>query len=251
MLSLRLLFAFEKLGWEIKERTGTRPEFIPVRSFNYLCELVGIEPVQGNRVLMKNHLEILHFTAISSKRAFKTHGQAEGISDNFFLIPSIKYKGETDADGVPYDQIYVALAKPLLDSIDNKYVKTIDLDFMAELSNEASQLLYTKVSYLLHKDSKRKGSFDYQWLSESMGLKPWSDKWRAKQQLEPAFDALVQADYILKPLWWPNDLGKFKSKLGRGSNSVNTCNYKRERLRSQFLENEEQSKRYRRKSRVL
>ena len=207
MLSIRLLFAFCKLAFEYRKQTGTRSEWIPLVSWNQLCHLVGIESTGGNRALLKHHLDILHSTLVSSKRAFKTASKAEGISEKFTLVPSLRFKGERDANGIPHDQTYIALAKPLLDSIDNDYVKTIDLAFMAELDNETAQLLYTKVSYLLHKalrEGRDHEDFDYEWLAESMGLTICKEKWRAKQQLDPAFRALGNREYIQKPEWWVN-----------------------------------------------
>jgi hypothetical protein len=217
MLSLRLLFAFCKLASEYKKQTGTRPNWLPVPSWNQLCQQLGIEATGGNRVLLKHHLNILHSTLVSSKRAFKTNSKAEGISDKFILIPSIKFKGEHDANGIPYEQTCIALAPPLLDSIENDYVKTIDLTFMAELDNVTAQLLYTKVSYLLHKalkDGREHEDFDYDWLAEGMGLTQWQEKWLAKKQLSPAFGALVKKQYIQQPEWWMDGSWKIRLRTG-------------------------------------
>jgi hypothetical protein len=217
MLSLRLLFAFCKLASEYKKQSGERPEWLPIPGWNQLCHLVGIQPTGGNRALLKHHLEILHSTLISSKRAFKTTSRAEGISDKFIMVSSIRFKGEHNADGIPHDQTCIIIAKPLLDSIDNDYVKTIDLAFMSELENETAQLLYTKVSYLLHK-SMRAGkdheNFDYEWLAESMGLTMCKEKWLAKKQLSPAFKALIKRHYIQEPDWWVD--GSWKIRLRPG-----------------------------------
>jgi hypothetical protein len=217
MLSMRLLFAFCKLATEYKKQSGGRPEWLPIPGWNQLCHLVGIEPTGGNRALLKHHLDILHSTLISSKRAFKTNSRAEGISDKFIMVSSIRFKGEHNVDGIPYDQTCIVIAKPLLDSIDNDYVKTIDLAFMSELENETAQLLYTKVSYLLHKAlraGKDHENFDYEWLAESMGLTMCKEKWLAKKQLSPAFKALVKRQYIREPDWWVD--GSWKIRLRPG-----------------------------------
>jgi hypothetical protein len=217
MLSVRLLFAFCKLATEHKKQTGTRIESMPLPSWNQLCQLVGIEASHGNRVLLQRHAEILHRTIIRSKCAFRTKSGAQGISDVFSLVPSVRYKGQLDEDGKPYVLTWISLAKPLLDSIDNDYVKTIDLGFMAALDNETAQLLYTKVSYLLHKalkEGRNYEDFDYEWLTESMGLTVWKEKFHAKEQLKPAFDALVKAEYIEKPDWWVEGSWKIRIRPG-------------------------------------
>lgn len=216
MLSLRLLFAFCKLSSEYKKQTG-RSDWLPIPSWNQLCELLGIESTGGNRGLLKHHLNILHSTLVSSKRAFKTNSKAEGISDKFIIIPSIKFKGDLDVHGLPYEQTCIALAQPILDSIENDYVKTIDLAFMAELDNATAQLLYTKVSYLLHKamrDGRNYEDFDYAWLAEGMGLTEWKEKWLAKKQLAPAFGALIKKQYIQEPDWWLDGSWKIRLRTG-------------------------------------
>jgi hypothetical protein len=154
--------------------------------------------------LVKRHLNILHYTAVYSKKAFKTSRKTEGISDHFFLVPSIKLKGELDENKNQYDQTYVRLSPYLLDSIENNYVKTIDLAFIAELPKDGAQLLYTKVSYALN-EALSKGLKDaeltYEWLAETMGLTLHQDRWKAKKQLLPAFAALVAKNYINEPSW--------------------------------------------------
>jgi len=205
MLSLRLLLVLCKLASDHKIQSSERPNWLPLPSWNEVCRIIGIEPSGGNRRLLKQHLQVLHSTLISSKRAFKTSRRTEGISDKFILVPSIQLKGEPDSEGIPSDQTYIKLADPLLESIDNDYVKTIDLAFMTELGNEAAQLLYTKVSYLLHKalkNGKEYEDFDYEWLIESMGLAPCKTKGLAKKQLIRAFNALSASAYIQTPEWW-------------------------------------------------
>lgn len=205
MLSVRLLFALCKLASEYKMQTGLRPERFSLPSWNKLCILVGIKPSGGNRKLLQHHLEILHSTLVSSKQAFKTKARSEGISDKFVLVPRVELKGQQDDQQLPNEETYVTLAKPLLDSLDNEYVKTIDLSFMAELENETAQLLYTKLSYVLHGAICRGKDFEdieYNWIVESMGLTNWKEKFHAKEQLKPAFNALAAAHYIELPEWW-------------------------------------------------
>ncbi len=204
MLTIRLLFALANIAYELKQSCGSIPDLIPIGSWNNLCRLVGITPSSGNRVLLKRHLRILHFTAINSKTAFKTSNKAQGISDNFFLVSSVRYAGEKDDQGQIYDQTHIRMSRYVLESIENNYVKTIDLNFMAELSKETAQLLYTKISYALQNamtHGREHAELSYQWLAETMGLTVYQDRWRAKEQLMPALQELVNKCYIAMPCW--------------------------------------------------
>lgn len=204
MFSLKLLFFILKIADEFKTKTGSIPKYIPIGTWNQICKALGMKGSYRNRKMIQNHLQIWHSTVIGSQRAFKTQRDHEGVSDKFILIPSIRWKGEVDEGQIPNDQTYVALSEHLLAAIENNYVKTLDLQLMAEVKTDIAQLLYTKISYLLQKASrkgKEETSVQYEWLVERMGLKSHSTLWRAKQQLNPAFEQLVKLKYIQQHSW--------------------------------------------------
>jgi len=204
MLSLRILFLVLKEASSILAKTGSIPRYVPLGTGNQICKALGLIACNANRRRINLHLQILHSTCITSKRAFKTHKNREGISDKFFLIPSLQLKGKNDVADCPNDQIYVALSDPLRECLENNYVKTLDLTLMAEVQTDIAQLLYTKISYLLQnaaKAGKQEATVQYNWLVESMGLTEHTALWRAKQQLNPALKQLVKLKYIKKPKW--------------------------------------------------
>ena len=204
MFSLKLLFFILKIADEFKTKTGSIPKFIPIGNWNQTCKALGMKATYRNRKLIQQHLQIWHSTVIGSQRAFKTNKESEGVSDKFILIPSIRWKGDVDEGDSPNDQTYVSLSEHLIAAIENNYVKTLDLKLMSEVKTDIAQLLYTKISYLLQK-ACRKGveetSVQYHWLTERMGLKTHSTLWRAKQQLNPAFEQLVELKYIQPHTW--------------------------------------------------
>jgi len=104
----------------------------------------------------------------------------------------------------PSEKNYVVFDDPVRLNLETKYIKQIDVAFMRKLKSSIGQLLYTKLSHLLHEASKQGRQYvdvEYTWLSERMGIKTYRQIWEAKRQLKRAIDELVREHYIKEPQW--------------------------------------------------
>ncbi len=203
MATLRVLFALMDIGEEMRKITGLHPPRVEF-GLSDLCRRIGFNADGRHRAMIKHHIEVLASTQCKSKGAFKDKNRNGLVLDTFRYIRQAAFAGERDSDGNTLDTSYVIFDDPVRLNLETKYIKQIDVAFMKRIGSSIGQLLYTKLSHLLHEAQQRGYDYtdvDYQWLAERMGIKIYSQFWAAKKQLKLAISELVREYYIQEPEW--------------------------------------------------
>ena len=203
MATLRVLFALMDIGEETRKIQGTHPKKVEF-SLSDLCRRVGFKADGRHRAMIKRHIEILLSTQCKSKGAFKDKNKNGLILDTFRYIRQAAFAGEYDELGNTIEKNFVVFDDPVRLNLETKYIKQIDVAFMRRIGSSIGQLLYTKLSHLLHEAEKRGYDYvdvEYHWLAERMGIKVYGLIWEAKKQLKQAISELVREHYIKEPQW--------------------------------------------------
>lgn len=203
MATLRVLFALMDIGEEIRKIQARDPHKVEF-SLSDLCRRVGFKADGRHRAMIKRHIEILVSTQCKSKGAFKDKKKNGLILDTFRYIRQAAFAGECDEHGTTIEKNFVIFDDPVRLNLETKYIKQIDVAFMRRVGSSIGQLLYTKLSHLLHEAQKRGYDYvdvEYQWLAERMGIKVYGQVWEAKKQLKQAISELVREHYIKEPQW--------------------------------------------------
>lgn len=203
MATMRVLFALMDMAEEIRKLQGKYPQKLEF-SLSDLCRRVGFQADGRHRAMLKRHIEILMSTQCKSKGAFKDKNRNGLILDTFSYIRSAAFVGDLDETGKPLETNFVIFDDPVRLNLESRYIKQLDVGFMRCIGSSIGQLLYTKLSHLLH-EAHQKGydyvEVDYQWLAERMGIKIYDQVWQAKKQLKQAISELVREHYIKQPTW--------------------------------------------------
>jgi hypothetical protein len=203
MATVRVLFALMDMAEEIRKRDGNYPHRLEF-SLSELCRRVGFKADGRHRAMVKRHIEILASTQCKSKGAFKDKNR-NGLSlETFKYIRSAAFVGDLDQNGNSIETNYVVFDDPVRVNLENRYIKQVDVAFMRCIGSPIGQLLYTKLSHLLH-EAHQKGydyvDVEYQWLAERMGIKIYDQVWQARWQLKQGISELVRENYIHEPSW--------------------------------------------------
>jgi hypothetical protein len=203
MATMRVLFAFMQLADETLRIQGSIPRRLEF-SLSDICRRIGFEVDGRHRGMIKRHIEILVSTQCKSKGAFKDKNRNGLIIDTFKYIRQAAFAGDADEQGNTIEKNFVVFDDPVRLNLEARYIKQIDVAFMRKIASPIGQLLYTKLSHLLH-DAQGHGydyvEVKYQWLAERMGIKIYEQVWAAKKQLRQAITELVREQYIKAPVW--------------------------------------------------
>jgi len=203
MATMRVLFAFMQLADEALKAHGHVPRRLEF-SLSDICRRIGFKADGRHRSMLKRHIEILVSTQCKSKGAFKDKNRNGLVIDTFKYIRQAVFAGEIDESGNLVEKNFVVFDDPVRLNLEAKYIKQIDVAFMRKIGSPIGQLLYTKLSHLLHEAQKNSSSYvdvDYHWLAERMGIKVYNQVWEAKKQLRLAINELVRESYIRTPIW--------------------------------------------------
>lgn len=80
----------------------------------------------------------------------------------------------------------------------------VDVDCLRTLKTNIAKQLYAHLSYRFFveaQDGIECWTADYEWLSVHLGIKRWTELWRAKQQLHDAHEELKELGYIRDYRW--------------------------------------------------
>ena len=203
MATVRVLFALMDMAEEIRKLQGKYPQRLEF-SLSDLCRRVSFTADGRHRAMLKRHIEILVSTRCKSKGAFKDKNRNGLILDTFSYIRSAAFVGDQDENGKPIERNFVVFDDPVRLNLESRYIKQLDVAFMRCIGSSIGQLLYTKLSHLLH-EAHQKGydyvDVEYHWLAERMGIKIYDQVWQAKKQLKQAISELVREHYIKEPTW--------------------------------------------------
>lgn len=203
MATVRVLFALMDIADETRNSSSSHPHRVEF-SLSDICRRVGFAADGRHRSMIKRHIEVLVSTQCKSKGAFKDKNTKGLFLDTFKYIRQAGFAGDIDADGEPIEQNFVIFDDPVRMNLESRYVKQIDVALMRSVKSPIGQLLYTKLSNLLF-EAKKLGyeyvDVDYIHLSERMGIKVYTQLFRAKAQLKQAIQELVDIYYIKQPTW--------------------------------------------------
>jgi len=163
-----------------------------------LCRIMGWSPNKGpNYKRIEDTFKRFKGVSIYAKNAFwdnEKKGYATlgfGIIDDFSLFDSPRHTGQ---DTFPFS--YVNLNEVMYESIKAGYIKSVDLKAYYRLESSITKRLYRYLDKKRY-DGKRKFEINLFSLAEThLGLQKAKYASQIKQQIEPAHEELIKADFL-------------------------------------------------------
>jgi len=177
--------------------------YIP--SLYLICKLIGLDTIGGwDKRRIKESIARMGRTQCYSMGAFYNKATKEYMDSNksFTLITDWGFKGDIQ-NGKLLEQSYVIFHEAVRQNLQANYVKALDFDFIKELKTDIGPLLYPHLSAIFHdfRTDQEYWEITYAWIAERLGIRIYSELWRAKQQLKAAHIELQKSGYLAKIDW--------------------------------------------------
>jgi hypothetical protein len=165
---------------------------------------MGITPCGKNISAIKDSLKRLKNTLVDAEETFFDNKKKRYVSVRLTLLRGLISAGEDDENGGTYGQNYVIFDETILSNLNCGYVMILDVDCLRTLKTNIAKQLYAHLAYRFYLEARDGDEWwpaDYEWLAIHLGIKPQTELWRAKQQLEPAHEELKSLGYIDEYRW--------------------------------------------------
>jgi len=178
----------------------------PIRlgSLRSLARIRGLH-TQGGEVLkeIKESLQRIMATTITSKGAFYHKGEQQWIEDIFHLYDRVVFKGKKMPDGRIADTNYLFLNSWYLDNINARYVKPIDWNYYHSLKTPIATRLYELLSVKFFGLGGKEKFIRYRYSTLCNLLPITRQKYLsdAKSILNPAHQELKETEFLADYLW--------------------------------------------------
>ncbi len=209
LFEYKVFLALMRLAEEHIRQYNEVPELLYIPSLYSICKLIGLDAAQGwNKARIKEAIARMGRTQCFSMGAFYNKATNEYMDSNksFTLITGWGFKGDTQ-NGKFVEQSYIIFHEAVRQNLHANYVKALDFDFIKALKTDIAPLLYPHLSAVFHdlRSDQEYWEVGYSWLAERLGIKVYTEPWRAKQQLKTAHTELKFAGYLAKdPEWVAN-----------------------------------------------
>lgn len=165
---------------------------------------MGLNASGPNIAAVKDSLKRLMNTLAACEDTFFDNKKHRYVSVSFRLLASVGFVGEEDGKGGSFEENFVAFDQHILRNLNTGYVMVIDVDRLRVLKTNIAKQLYSHLAYRFFVeaiDGTDVWVADYDWLSIHLGVKRWSELWRAKQQFHDAHEELKSLGYISSYEW--------------------------------------------------
>ena len=180
------------------------PATMPIGTLREFAKRMQIAPSGQNLAAIKESLNRLKNTLIDAQETFFDNKKKRYVSLRITLLRGFILAGQEDENGTRYEQNYVMFDETILSNLNTGYVMVIDVDSLRKLKSNIGKQLRTHLVYRFHLAQENGQDFwlaDYDWLAMHLGIKPQTELWRAKQQLEHAHEELKATEYLASYDW--------------------------------------------------
>jgi len=181
------------------------PAIMPIGSLRDFATRMNINPRSGKNIsAIKESLKRLKNTLVDAEETFFDNSKKRYVSVRLTLLRGLIASGDEDEEGTVYGQNYVIFDETILSNLNSGYVMVLDIDCLRTLRTNIAKQLYAHLAYRFYLETQDGDEWwpaDYEWLSIHLGVKPQTELWRAKQQLEPAHEELLELGYIAEYHW--------------------------------------------------
>lgn len=180
------------------------PRTMPIGTLRDFAERMGINSNSGKNIAsIKESLKRLKNTLVDSEETFFDNRKKRYISISFRLLAGVGFADEEE-DGVKHEANFIIFDEMLLSNLNSGYVMVVDVDCLRTLKTNIAKQLYAHLAYRFYceyQDGDEHWPADYDWLTIHLGIKRWTELWRAKQQLHDAHEELKELGYIADYRW--------------------------------------------------
>ncbi len=180
------------------------PRLMPIGTLREFASRMAINSNSGKNVAaIKESLRRLKNTLVDSEETFFDNKKRRYVSISFRLLAGVGFADEEE-DGVKHEENFVIFDEMLLSNLNTGYVMVIDVDCLRSLNTNIAKQLYGHLAYRFYVEAQVGDEYwaaDYDWLSIHLGIKRWTELWRAKQQLHDAHEELKKLGYIRDYRW--------------------------------------------------
>lgn len=180
------------------------PETMVIGTFRDFAERLGIAVSGQNVAAIKDSLKRLMNTLAVCEETFFDNKKHRYISVSFRLLKGVGFAGDEDGNGGKHEENFIVFDECILRNLNTGYVMVVDVDCLRTLKTNIAKQLYAHLSYRFFveaQDGIECWTADYEWLSVHLGIKRWTELWRAKQQLHDAHEELKELGYIRDYRW--------------------------------------------------
>jgi len=209
------------------------PDVMPIGTFREFAEKMGMTVTGPNVAAIKESLKRLQHTLCTCEETFFDNKRKRYVSLSFTLLKGVGFAGEDDGLGGHHEDNFVVFDDCILRNLNSGYVMVVDIECLRTLKTNIAKQLYTHLAYRFfveQQDGEHRWIADYSWLTVHLGIKCYTELWRAKQQLSDAHEELKKMNYITDYRWdgWrviysPGPVWKGE-QLRRNSGKVNHSN---------------------------
>lgn len=155
---------------------------------------------------IKRALERIKATTIKSTGTFYSKEGKQWIDDTFGLYDRVVFEGwgRKLPNGEIADANYLFLGSWYLQSLNSFHIKPIDYDYLQSLKRKIATRFYQIMgvkSYGLRNKRQDFVCYRYSKLCQLLPITPFKQISRAKQQLDPAYNALTDTEFLFNCEW--------------------------------------------------
>jgi hypothetical protein len=180
------------------------PRLMPIGTMRDFASRMAINPNSGKNIsAIKESLRRLKNTLVDSEETFFDNKKRRYVSISFRLLAGVGFADEEE-DGLKHEENFVIFDEMLLSNLNTGYVMVIDVDCLRSLNTNIAKQLYGHLAYRFYVEEQVGDdcwTADYDWLSIHLGIKRYTELWRAKQQLHDAHEELKELGYISDYRW--------------------------------------------------
>lgn len=180
------------------------PEIMPIGTLRIFAERMGIQISGQNVAAIKESLRRLQHTLCTCEETFFDNKKKRYVSLSFRLLKGVGFAGDDDGNGGKHEENFIIFDESILRNLNTGYVMVVDVYCLRAFKTNIAKLLYTHLAYRFFVE-KLDGDIDwiadYDWLAIHLGIKRWTELWRAKQQLQDAQEELKRLGYIANFRW--------------------------------------------------
>jgi hypothetical protein len=179
-------------------------ETMPIGTLREFTERMGLNASGPNIAAVKESLKRLMNTLAACEDTFFDNKKHRYVSVSFRLLAAVGFVGEDDGKGGSFEENFVVFDQHILRNLNTGYVMVIDVERLRALKTNIAKQLYSHLAYRFFVEARDGADVwvaDYDWLSIHLGIKKWSELWRAKQQLHDANEELKSLGYISSYEW--------------------------------------------------
>jgi len=202
-LDCSILLALYEIAYESYLSKGLEiPDLIPIGSWRTFLKRLGITASGKSQDLVKTSLKRLVHTTCHSENSFLDKTKNLYVTEAFTLVQTVGFKGDIDGDDNEIEETFISFHPRIQSNLNARYLMIIDRSFYLSLNKDITKHLYPLLSYWFYR-TREQGYWrvDYLWLAQRLGIKLCDSLWRAKRQLQPANDDLLNKGFLAKYEW--------------------------------------------------